>query len=66
MQRYPINVRYYGLVYKVVNIILFNIINIMKVILLLNDCNKQESLMSESVMVIQINLLPCKGNNLTA
>jgi hypothetical protein len=66
MQRYPINVRYYGLVYKVVNIILFNIINIMKVILLLNDCNKQESLMSESVMVIQINLLPCKGNNLIA
>jgi hypothetical protein len=37
----------------------------MKVTLLLNGCNKQESLMSESVMVIRINLEPCKGNHMT-
>jgi hypothetical protein len=38
-------------------------INIMKVTLLLNDCNKQESLMSESIVVIRINLQSCKGNH---
>jgi hypothetical protein len=37
---------------KVVNVILINIINIMKVTLLLNDYNKQESLVSRSVMAI--------------
>jgi hypothetical protein len=51
--------------YKVVNIILFNIINILKVTLLLNNYNKQESPMSKSAMVTQINLQPCKGNHST-
>jgi hypothetical protein len=37
---------------KVVNVILINIINIMNVTLLLNDYNKQESLVSRSVMAI--------------
>jgi hypothetical protein len=41
---------------KVVNVILIKFINIMKVILLRNDCNKHESLMSESVTEITINL----------
>jgi hypothetical protein len=36
-----------------------------EVTLLLNDCNKQESLMSESVMTIRINFKPCKDNHLT-
>jgi hypothetical protein len=42
--------------YKVVNIILMNKINIMKVELLRNDNNKQESLIFESVIAIQTNL----------
>jgi hypothetical protein len=48
---------------KVVNIILLNIVNITEVTLLRNDCNKQESLTSESVTVIRINLQPCNGNH---
>jgi hypothetical protein len=50
---------------KVVNAILINMINIMKVTLLLNDCNKQESLISESVTVIRIYFNPCKGTTLS-
>jgi hypothetical protein len=50
---------------KVVNAILIIIINIIKVTLLWNDCNKQESLMSESVTTIRINFKPCKGNHQT-
>jgi hypothetical protein len=41
--------------YKVVNIILISNINIIKVELLWNDINKQVSLISESVSVIQTN-----------
>jgi hypothetical protein len=37
----------------------------MKVELLLNNYNKQESLMSESVAVTQANFKPCKVNHLT-
>jgi hypothetical protein len=33
--------------------------NIMKVELLLNDCNKQESLIFESVKAIRTNFKPC-------
>jgi hypothetical protein len=36
-------------------------INIMKVTLLLNDCNKQESLIFESVMGTQVNLNPARA-----
>jgi hypothetical protein len=42
--------------YKVVNIILIIKINIIKATLLLNDYNKQESLISESVTTVRINL----------
>jgi hypothetical protein len=38
---------------------------IMKVTLLLNDCNKKQSFIFESVMMIRINFKPFKGNHLT-
>jgi hypothetical protein len=50
---------------KIVNVILIIMINIMKDTLLLNDCNKQESLISKSVATIRIYLQPYKGNHLT-
>jgi hypothetical protein len=50
---------------KVVNIILVIIINILKVTLLRNDRNKQESLIFESVAAIRIKFKHCKGNHLT-
>jgi hypothetical protein len=37
----------------------------MKLELLLNDCNGQGSLISESVMETQANFKPCKDNHMT-
>jgi hypothetical protein len=50
---------------KIVNVILIIMIDIMKDTLLLNDCNEQESLISENVATIRIYLQPYKGNHLT-